>query len=184
LQTTFTQHNKSKFILTIYQNKHIQNFKSPKKLKMKQIIFVIVILLINIAGIAQSGITWSTAMSIAANSYGNMHPRMTLDRSGNPMVIWGKMSDKSVQFARWNGAAFTTPIKLNPAWMTVASAGFMGPDIASKGDTVYVVVKREPEMADTNRILYSHRLTRVYHLTLRGNSHDCRQYVPLPYHHN
>jgi hypothetical protein len=36
--------------------------------------------------------------------------------------------------------------------MTVASAGFMGPDIASKGDTVYVVVKREPEMADSNRI--------------------------------
>ncbi len=119
---------------------------------MKHLLSFIAILLISIAAFAQSGITWSTGINIAANSYGNMHPRMALDGAGNPMVVWGKMSDKSVQFSKWNGAAFTTPVKLNPAWMSVAGASWMGPDIASKGDTVYVVVKRAPENVDTNRI--------------------------------
>ncbi|HQW46036.1 MAG TPA: hypothetical protein PLZ98_03125, partial [Chitinophagaceae bacterium] len=119
---------------------------------MKQLLSLIIIIQNSTSAFAQSGITWSMGMNIAANSYDNMHPRMSLNGAGQPMVVWGKMSDKSVQFTRWNGAAFTTPIKLNPAWMTVAGASWMGPDIASKGDTVYVVVKREPEAADTNRI--------------------------------
>jgi hypothetical protein len=119
---------------------------------MKHLLSLIIIFQITISAFAQSGITWGMGMNVAANSYDNMHPRMALNGAGQPMLVWGKMSDKSVQFSRWNGAAFTTPIKLNPACMAVASAGFMGPDIASKGDTVYVVVKREPEMADTNRI--------------------------------
>lgn len=119
---------------------------------MKHLLSLIIIFQISTVTLAQSGITWGMGMNIAANSFDNMHPRMALNSAGQPMVVWGKMSDKSVQFTRWTGAAFTAPIKLNPAWMTVTSAGFMGPDIASKGDTVYVVVKREPELADSNRI--------------------------------
>lgn len=101
---------------------------------------------------AQSGITWNMGMNISTNTYGNMHPRMTLDRAGNPLVIWGKMSDQSAYFSRWNGTMFSTPVKLNPTWMTIATASWQGPDIASHGDTVYVVVKRTPETSDTNRI--------------------------------
>lgn len=119
---------------------------------MKHLISLIIIIKISTSAFSQSGITWNMGMNIAANSYGNMHPRMALNGAGQPMVVWGKMADKSVQFSRWNGAAFTVPVKLNPAWMTVAGASWMGPDISSKGDTVYIVVKREPEMADTNRI--------------------------------
>lgn len=101
---------------------------------------------------ANAQITWTSGNNIATNTYSNMHPRMSLNGAGNPMVVWGRMSDQSVFFTRWNGAAFTTPIKLNPAWLTVATASWMGPDIASKGDTVYVVVKRTPETSDSNRI--------------------------------
>ena len=94
---------------------------------MKQLLSLIIIIQNSTSAFAQSGITWSMGMNIAANSYDNMHPRMSLNGAGQPMVVWGKMSDKSVQFTRWNGAAFTTPIKLNPAWMTVAGASWMGP---------------------------------------------------------
>ncbi|HKR05148.1 MAG TPA: T9SS type A sorting domain-containing protein [Bacteroidia bacterium] len=101
---------------------------------------------------AQGSITWTTGMNIASNTYGNMHPRITTDAAGNPLVIWGRMSDASVFISRWNGTAFTMPVKVNPAWLTIATAAWMGPDIAAKGDTVYVVMKRTPEPSDTSHI--------------------------------
>jgi len=97
-------------------------------------------------------ITWNMGMNISTNTNGNMHPRIALDRLGNPLVVWGKMSDESVYFSKWNGTMFTTPVKLNPSWMTIATASWQSADIASHGDTVYVVVKRTPETSDTNRI--------------------------------
>jgi len=101
---------------------------------------------------AQSNINWSIGSNIAANTFGNNHPRVTMDAAGNALVVWGRSSDQSVFFSRWTGASFSAPLKLNPSWMTVATASWMGPDIASHGDTVYIVVKRIPEEKDTNRI--------------------------------
>ncbi len=118
---------------------------------MKRLLLIIFVC-ISTFTFAQSGITWNMGMNISTNTYSNMHPRMTLDRAGNPLVIWGKMADQSVYFSRWMGTMFTTPVKLNPTWMTVATASWQSADIASHGDTVYVVVKRTPEISDTNRI--------------------------------
>jgi len=100
----------------------------------------------------QNGISWKNSMNIASNNFGNLHPRISLDGSGNPLVIWGKTSDESVYFSKWVANSFTIPVKINPKWLTVATASWMGPDIASKGDTVYVVMKRTPEASDTNHI--------------------------------
>ncbi len=101
---------------------------------------------------AQSKITWNSGIDISNNSFSNMHPRIAMDAKGNPLVIWGKMSNESVYFSRWNGTMFTTPVKLNPSWLSIATASWMGPDIAVHGDTIYVVVKRTPESSDTNHI--------------------------------
>lgn len=95
---------------------------------------------------AQTSITWSAGMNIANSSYGNLHPRIVTDATGNPVVIWGRSSDESVFISRWNGSAFSTPMKVNPSWLTVATSSWMGPDIAAKGDTVYVVMKQTPEV--------------------------------------
>ncbi|MCX6199631.1 MAG: T9SS type A sorting domain-containing protein [Bacteroidetes bacterium] len=104
---------------------------------------------------AQSGITWGMmGMDIANNTHDNMQPHVAVDGSGNPLVIWGRMSDESVLFSRWIGNAFTAPVKLNPAWLTVATASWMGPAIAAKGDTVYVVVRQTPESTDTSKHIY------------------------------
>jgi len=116
-------------------------------------ILVISFLLFSISVSAQSGITWTTGTDIYNNTYSNMHPRMALDRQGNPLIVWGKMSDESVYFSRWNGTMFTTPVKLNGT-MTVAAASWMGADIASHGDTVYVVMRQTPESADTSKHIY------------------------------
>ncbi len=107
---------------------------------------------ISVFSYGQKPVSWGMGMDLSSNTYSNMHPRMTLDGKGNPMLVWGRMSDEAVLFSRWNGTMFTTPVKLNPLWLKVASASWMGPDIASKGDTVYVVVKRTPEASDTNHI--------------------------------
>ncbi|MBC7383261.1 MAG: T9SS type A sorting domain-containing protein [Bacteroidia bacterium] len=120
---------------------------------MKKATLIIAGLLFNFIVInAQTNLVWKMGMNISTGAYGNMHPRIVLDGKGNPLVIWGRMSDASVMFSRWTGTAFTTPVKLNPSWLSIATATWMGPDIASKGDTVYVVVKRIPEASDTNHI--------------------------------
>ncbi len=118
----------------------------------KALLYLIVFISIIISSKAQNTITWDASTDIAMSMYSNMHPRVTLDRAGNPLVVWGRMSDQSVFFSRWDGTAFSSPTKLNPSWLTVATASWMGPDIASHGDTVYVVVKRTPEATDTNRL--------------------------------
>lgn len=118
-----------------------------------KVITTFLMMAISLISLAQSSITWTMGTNIASNSHSNMHPRITVDGSGNPLVIWGRMSDASVFFSRWNGIMFTAPVKLNPTWLTVATASWMGPDIASHGDTVYVVMKQTPE-ADTSSHIY------------------------------
>jgi len=99
---------------------------------------------------SQSNISWNMAMSVASSSSGNNHPRIATDANGNPLVLWWHAS--RAMFSRWNGTAFTAPVLINPASMTVAGAGWMGPDIAAHGDTVYVVFKQSPEGSDSSHI--------------------------------
>jgi hypothetical protein len=115
---------------------------------MKFIFTIIFAFCFSLNSFSQSGVNWSTSARIANNSYGNYHPRITLDRKGNPLVIWG--TGKIVYFSRWTGTGFTTPVQLNPMAIPIFTDTWAGPDIASHGDTVYVVFKHTPE--DTNHI--------------------------------
>jgi hypothetical protein len=113
-------------------------------------LFIVICLFINISVNAQ--VTWNMGMNITSSAYDNEHPRIVIDGSGNPMVIWGRLSDATVHFSKFDGTSWSTPLMVNSNNIQVATASWMGPDIASKGDTIYVVVKRIPENADTNRI--------------------------------
>ena len=95
-------------------------------------------------------ITWSEPNEIASTSFGNTRPRIAANRNGEALVIWGKSSD--LYFSKSSPEGFTTPIKLNPAGVTVASATWMGPDIAAHGDTLYIVYKQTPEDLATSHI--------------------------------
>lgn len=93
-------------------------------------------------------------MNIAPSASGNEHPRIVSDAAGNPLVLWAHAN--RAMFSRWNGTGFTTPVMLNPPTMTIAGASWMGPDIASHGDTVYMVFKQTPEDSDTCHIWCIH----------------------------
>ncbi len=105
---------------------------------------------------AQSGITWSAPITVAIAGYQNHHPRITLDAAGNPLVLWGDNNSGKAYFTRWNGSMFVTPMAVNPGTHDVMAETWAGPDIASHGDTVYMVYKREPEGSDTNHIFMVH----------------------------
>ncbi len=112
-----------------------------------RIILLLVLSSINLTAFAQNGITWDPSIDVAASSFSNLHPRIVTDRSGNPMLIWGKTSSKQLHFSRWDSvtASFTSPILINPSSIPIFAAGWAGPDIASFGDTVYIVMKVTPE---------------------------------------
>jgi hypothetical protein len=90
-------------------------------------------------------VTWQTAQSVAPSSAGTAHPRIALAANGNPVVLWGKDANASVNFSRWTGAAFSAPSRVSPVAAQVFTSSWAGPDIATKGDTVYAIYKAEPE---------------------------------------
>ncbi len=90
-----------------------------------------------------SQVNWNEPIDVAPSSFGNVRPRITHNASGNPLIIWGKSAD--LMYTRWDGSAFTTPIRLNPNGVTIASATWMGPELAAHGDTIYIVYKQTPE---------------------------------------
>ena len=108
---------------------------------------LLVFALISTFSFGQNQITWGTTGDVSTPSFGNYFPRVVSDATGDPMVSWSGNSD--MYFSRWNGASFTSPITLNTNGTSIAGATWMGPDIASKGDTVFAVYKVTPE-ADSN----------------------------------
>jgi type IX secretion system substrate protein len=99
---------------------------------------------------ATSQVTWDQTIDVASSSFGNNRPRITANAAGDPLIIWGKGSD--LMYTRWDGAEFASPIKLNPTGVTIATANWMGPEIAAHGDTIYVVYKQTPEDLVTSHI--------------------------------
>lgn len=94
---------------------------------------------------ANAQVTWSAPVAVATSTYSNLHPRISLDRNGNPLVLWGNSSSRKAFFSKWTGSTFSTPIALNPMMTDLATASWQGPDIVSYGDTVYVAMKQMPE---------------------------------------
>ncbi|MBA3828137.1 MAG: exo-alpha-sialidase [Taibaiella sp.] len=122
---------------------------------MKLLFTSLLIISLSVQAISQT-ITWGTPVIVNPGStYGNLHPRVTLNRSGNPMVLWGK-TDTRAYFSRWNGTAFTTPLAVGNTGINVFAQSWAGPDIASYGDTVYVTMKRTPENTSMNHMYMSH----------------------------
>lgn len=117
---------------------------------MKTLLFFAIIG-ISFFSISQNQITWGTTSDISASSaFGNNFPRIVMDRSGDPVVSWS--NDTDMFFSRWIGTGFSVPIKINPIGITIAGPGWMGPDIASFGDTLYAVYKATPEMDTSSHV--------------------------------
>ncbi len=120
---------------------------------MKQI-FTSILLIAAAQGNAQT-ITWGTPVTVSSGTTSNLHPRIQLNRAGNPLVLWGKM-DANTYFSKWTGSSFTSPLQVNPAAINTFAQSWAGPDLASFGDTIYVAMKHTPENINTNYAYLAH----------------------------
>jgi len=106
--------------------------------KIKTILFFAIILLTyNFSG-AQI-LNWSTTQSISSGSQdGYDRPRIVLTQNNTPLIMWTKTSSpKMIKASKWNGSSFSAPYDITPSGLDIT--GFIGPEIAAKGDTVYVI---------------------------------------------
>ncbi len=106
-----------------------------------KLLLLSILCFLNVIAFGQNQITWGITSDVSMSMYGYNFPRIVKDGGGDPLISWTHNSN--MYFARWNGSGFTNPITLNS--FPIAGAGWMGPDIASKGDTIFAVYKKTPE---------------------------------------
>jgi hypothetical protein len=90
----------------------------------------------------------SDPIQVADNQlYGKTRPRIVINGSGEPVVMWSKASTDQVYVSTLNfgSQAFNEPVKITPDGVQAFSATWSGADIASSGDTVFVTYHSTPE---------------------------------------
>lgn len=121
------------------------------KQKTKLILILFITVIVTFASdLCKAQINWGPVMDIAPNTFGKNRPRIVVDGDGDPCVIWGHQA--KVRFAKWNGSGFTTPVQINPPGTTVEESFWMGPEIGSLGDTIYIVYKETPVGLDSSHV--------------------------------
>lgn len=87
------------------------------------------------------------------NSEGYHRPRVVMTASNSPFVIWSKTaSPKEIKARKWNGTAFDSTVSLVNS--TLKPAGFIGPEITAKGDTLYLIFESS---LHNNHVIYLKR---------------------------
>ena len=95
----------------------------------------------------------TTYVLSSGTSEGYERPRVVITANNSPFVIWSKSSTpKAIKARKWNGAAFDSAFDLVNA--NLIPTGFIGPEISSKGDTVYLIFE---SLLHNNHIIYLKR---------------------------
>jgi len=112
----------------------------------------IVLLILISNGVSAQTIFQGIAFPVANGGiYGSFRPRLTLDRSGDPVVLWGSNIGGYKGFtATWNGSGFNLPFRIHPT--SIIANNVESPQITSYGDTVHVVYSLSPAMSQKVRI--------------------------------
>ena len=119
---------------------------------MKKIVAALLILF-SIRGYSQDTVSWYDPIMVADKKIGNLHPRITLDQNNNPLVLFGSSAGNAF-IARWSGKSFSEPTLINTPGKHVFTESWAGPEMISRGDTIYVAYKEIPE--ETNHISLKH----------------------------
>jgi len=107
---------------------------------------VLSILLLPISGIAQMPtIDWDPVQDCNISGQGALRPRITTIPSGDAVVLWGSSGPAGNWVAIGGSAGFSSPIELSGPGVVPSVADWMGSSVASVGNTVWVVMKTEPE---------------------------------------
>lgn len=95
----------------------------------------------------------STYILSSGNAEGYHRPRVAMTSGNSPFVIWSKTaSPKEIKARKWNGADFDSTISLVAS--DLKPAGFIGPEIAAKGDTLYLIFESS---LHNNHVIYLKR---------------------------
>ena len=117
---------------------------------MRKILFLLFFpILLTAQGVELNPTTNYTVIS-SGPSEGYNRPRVIVTANNNPFIIWSKLSSpKSIRAKKWNGTAFGSVMDLVTS--NLMPTGFIGPEIASKGDTVYLIFE---SLLHNNHIIY------------------------------
>jgi hypothetical protein len=75
---------------------------------------------------------------------------VVITANNSPFIIWSKATNpKAIISKKWNGSAFGNSIDLVTA--DLMPTGFIGPEIAAKGDTVYLIFE---SLLHANHVIY------------------------------
>ena len=121
----------------------------------------------------------ATYILSSGSSEGYERPRVVITANNSPFVIWSKSSaPKSIKARKWNGTDFDSAFDLVNA--DLMPTGFIGPEIAAKGDTLYLIFE---SVLHNNHIIYLKRsfdggLTFSDTIRVSGNSNTSYFFMP------
>ena len=113
---------------------------------MKNLTILIAIFFAFINLNAQSTINFSQPVTVAPSTFDNVRPRIVLTNNNNPVVMWGRGNNKKIFTARFNGSSFDAPVSHTPGTFQAFVTNWASAEIATAGDTVFVVYKSEPAL--------------------------------------
>ena len=95
----------------------------------------------------------ATYIISSGSDEGYERPRVVMTANNSPFVIWSKSSaPKAIKARKWNGTDFDNAFDLVNA--DLMPTGFIGPEIAAKGDTVYLIFE---SLLHNNHVIYLKR---------------------------
>lgn len=92
-----------------------------------------------------SGITWSAPVACGTPAQGGTRPRVVVNGNGDPVVLWGRTSAPADFVAVGNGSSFDPPQQVTYPGTPPAVDFWMGADIASLGNELWICFKATPE---------------------------------------
>lgn len=120
---------------------------------MKKLLFILLLAPIILIGQSQQ-VFFSPFIDISSNSDGYGRPRIALTSDNSPLIIWRKdSSPKVLRASKWNGTSFSPPYDILQAGILPNS--WDGPEIAAKGDTMYVVFTSETTQQNSIMLIKS-----------------------------
>lgn len=102
----------------------------------------------------QSALQWSDPVPVGPNGSGWLRPRVVVNGSYDPVVLWGKSGPAANLVAVGQGPGFLSPMELSMPGLLPSVADWMGSAMAAWGNTVWVVMKATPE---ETRPMYARR---------------------------
>ena len=105
-------------------------------MKKNLIFFICILLFIN--DTKGQAIQFDQHLTVSENSDGFGRPRVKLTNGDAPLIIWRKdATPKTLRASSWDGLSFSQPYDILQNGILPSS--WDGPEVATKGDTVYVV---------------------------------------------